>query len=128
MRIADGVVGGQGEISFESIRQDVRYAGGFIGRAGLWVCTFVQERFYRLCNAFRACCWDVDAVAVVVLEGWAKVPAVGCFAVPSGAMGRAVVHKYLQPGGRWGCGCNQSYHRGVGRQTVADVVVTARGG
>ena len=40
--------------------------------------------------------------AAVVLEGWAKVPAVGHFAVPGRAMGQAFVHKYFAA--RWGNG------------------------
>ena len=36
------------------------------------------------------------------MEGWAKVPAVGRFAVPGCAMGRAVVHEYFSA--RWGNG------------------------
>ena len=37
-------------------------------------------------------------MAVVVLEGWAEVPAIGCFAVPGRAMGWAVVHEYFAAG------------------------------
>ena len=42
LRVAEGVVRGCGGISFESIGQCVCCVGGFISRAGLWVCTCVQ--------------------------------------------------------------------------------------
>ena len=81
----------------------MRVLRGWLRRQGWTVGLHIRAgKFYCLCHVVRACCWNVDAVAAVVLEGWAKVPAVGCFAVPGRAVEWTVVHQYFTAG--WGDG------------------------
>ena len=55
--------------------------GVFVGEFGEWD-GFGEERD-GVYDAFGMCAWYPDAIALVMVEGWAKVPAIGAMWGPS---------------------------------------------
>ena len=85
-----------------------KFAGGldrgvFVGKFGEWD-GFWEERD-GVYDAFGMCAWYPDAVALVMVEGWAKVPAVRTMRGPSLAGGGFFVDDDSGSSGCEGCAC-----------------------
>ena len=73
-------------MSFQRIGVGLGGVGSIGFGFGDWNRTIVRKKIDGLCNPFGLCQRDVDAMSVVVFEGWSELVTACAFAVPRPVM------------------------------------------